>query len=152
MSIEPEPSSKVSCQTKEERIKNGNFYKYLKWKKLEDGTQTATNGDCYYNEGMKPIPLQDLDHEKGDTIFLKAPMGEGKTEVLKTLISDLESRHKGRGPFTAVSLVNRKSLCADQGRKLESFVKYYDKQGPLSDPKMIVQLEASHRIEPPHGI
>jgi hypothetical protein len=101
---------------------------------------------------MKAIPLQDLDYQKGDTIFLKAPMGEGKTEVLKTLISDLESQHKGRGPLTAISLVNRKSLCADQGRKLESFVKYYDKQGPLNDPKTIAQLEASHRIEPQNGI
>lgn len=149
MDIEPEPSPPVPCQTKEERIKNCTFYKYLNWKTLEDGTHVATNGDCYYTEGMKPIPLQDLDHERGNTIFLKAPMGEGKTEVLKKLIRDLESQHQGGRPLTAVSLVSRKSLCAEQASKLDLFVKYYDKQGPLNDSKTIAQLEASHRIEPP---
>jgi hypothetical protein len=137
-----------------ERIKNSTFYDQLTNASLEDGNYVGDNGRCYYSDGVCRIPLTDLSTE-GNTMFVKSPMGSGKTEVIQHLLRDLKEKNSGR-PFRVLSLTNRRALTHEQEPKLstpaDKFTKYFDVKGELTGPYMIIQLEAIHRYVALSGV
>jgi hypothetical protein len=134
--IDGEIKKRTSEQKLRKWLSNPKFFLYEKTNNPESALNEDDTIITYDERFMRPYPTNQ------PTIIAKAQKGGGKTHAIEQYI-------KEHNPTRILYLSFRRSFSNELMKRLGKydFINYRDVEGPITNPRVVIQVESLHRIK-----